>query len=232
MRVPTGRPPLYYRRKLFELLGLPRYSRPALNDIDRKLERHLSFDGGYFVEAGANDGYAQSNTYYLERFRGWSGVLVEPLPELYGRCVRERPRSKVFSCALVARDYEPTMVPMLTAGLMSLVRGAQKSPEADAEHCRQGARIQNTEVSEIEVPARTLTSVLDEAGAGRIDLLSLDVEGYELDVLNGLDLSRYRPRHILVEARFREEIDALLLPSYDVVDELSHHDVLYRARDF
>lgn len=213
------------------MLGLERYSRPALNEIDRKLERYLSFDRGSFVEAGANDGYTQSNTYYLERFRKWRGVLVEPVPELYERCRLERPASKVFCCALVADDYEKPTAPMLAANLTSLVRGAQKSPEADEEHCRLGARIQNTVVSELVVPVRTLSSVLDEAGAGRVDFLSLDVEGYELQALNGLDIERFRPRYLLVEARFRDEIDRRLNPYYDPIDELSHHDVLYRWND-
>ena len=48
--------------------------------------RHLTRRGGVFVEAGANDGYAQSNTYYFERMRGWSGVLIEPVPELAHHC--------------------------------------------------------------------------------------------------------------------------------------------------
>ena len=213
------------------MLGLKRYSRPALHEIDRKLERYLSLDRGCFVEAGANDGYTQSNTYYLERFRGWHGVLVEPLPALSERCRRERPASKVFCCALVADDYEGSTAPMLAANLTSLVRGAQKSPEADEAHCRLGAQIQETAVSEFDVPARTLTSILDEAGAGRIDLLSLDVEGYELQALNGLDIERFRPRYLLVEARFRDEIDRRLNPYYDPIDELSHHDVLYRWKD-
>jgi len=225
------RPRGFVRREIFEFLGLSRYSRPALYGIDRKLERYLSFDGGYFVEAGANDGYTQSNTYYLERFRKWRGVLVEPLPSLYERCRRERPRSRVFRCALVAGDYEAGTASMLAANLTSLVRGAQKSPEADEAHCRAGAQIQNTIVSEFEVPARTLTSVLDEAGAGRVDFLSLDVEGYELQALNGLDIERFRPRYVLVEARFRDEIDRRLNPYYDAVDELTHHDVLYRWKN-
>lgn len=225
------RPRGYVRREIFEFLGLRRYSRPALNGIDRKLERYLSFDGGFFVEAGANDGYTQSNTYYLERFRGWRGVLVEPLPALYERCRRERPRSRVFRCALVGEDYGSGTAPMLAANLTSLVRGAQKSSEADEAHCRAGARIQETLVSEFDVPARTLTSVLEEVGAGRVDFLSLDVEGYELQALNGLDLERFRPRYILVEARFREEVDQRLGPHYDTVDELTHHDVLYRWKD-
>ena len=219
------------KRGVFEFPGLKRYSRPALNGIDRKLERYLPFDGGYFVEAGANDGYTQSNTYYLERFRKWRGVLVEPLPALYERCRKERPRSRVFRCALVADDYEAPTAPMLGANLTSLVRGAQKSPQADEAHCRAGARIQETVVSEFDVPARTLTSVLDEAAAGRVDFLSLDVEGYELQALNGLDIERFRPRHILVEARFREEVERRLSPYYDALDELTHHDVLYRWKD-
>ena len=225
------RPRGFIRRGIFEFLGLERYLRPALNGLDRKLEPYLSFDHGFFVEAGANDGYTQSNTYYLERFRNWRGVLIEPLPAVYERCRLERPASKVFCCALVANDYEGATAPMLAANLTSLVRGAQRSPEADEAHCRLGAQIQDTVVSEVDVPACRLTSVLDEAGAGRVGFLSLDVEGYELQVLNGLDIERFRPRYLLVEARFRDEIDRRLSPYYDPVDELSHHDVLYRWKD-
>ena len=63
-----------------------------------------------------------------------------------------------------------------------------------------------------------------------IDLLSLDVEGFERQALEGLDLRRHRPRFILVEARFREEIDDLLLSHYEAIAQLSHHDVLYRTK--
>jgi hypothetical protein len=50
----------------------------ALDNLDVKLERYLDFDGGTFVEAGANDGVAQSNTLYFEWRRGWRGLLIEP----------------------------------------------------------------------------------------------------------------------------------------------------------
>jgi len=61
------------RRPLFEALGSDRYFPHGLNDLDRKLAKHLNWTGGTFIEAGANDGLTQSNTYWFERFRGWTG---------------------------------------------------------------------------------------------------------------------------------------------------------------
>jgi Methyltransferase FkbM domain len=52
----------------------------------------------------------------------------------------------------------------------------------------------------IEVPVRTLDDILREARApAGFDLLSVDVEGHELEVLSGCDLARWRPRLVLLE---------------------------------
>ena len=52
----------------------------------------------------------------------------------------------------------------------------------------------------IYMKARTLTDILDEYNISQpIDLLSIDVEGYELNVLNGLDLNKYSPSFLLIE---------------------------------
>lgn len=68
------------------------------------------------------------------------------------------------------------------------------------------------------------------AGPYHIDFLSLDVEGSELDVLKELNLDKYRPTCILVEARFFDEVDGCLQPHYVLVEQLSHHDYLYKSR--
>ena len=222
------------RRRLFERLGSARYSRPALFDLDRKLEGYLPERGGVFVEAGAYDGFLQSNTYYFERIKGWTGVLVEPVPALYEACRRERPASRVFNCALVRPELEGKPVEIRVGGLMSVVHGAQGSPDADRAHAQAGTRGGRDPSYDVAVEGRTLSSVLDEAGAADIDLLVLDVEGYEAEALAGLDLDRHAPRFLLVEMLEPEQtkasIEALIEGRFDPVEQLSPYDHLYRRR--
>jgi FkbM family methyltransferase len=216
------------RRRLFERLGSYRYSRPAALGIDRALERHLDFDGGFFIEAGANDGVNFSNTYWFERARGWTGLLVEGIPELARRCERNRPGSVVRNCALVAAGHPEPFVRMHYSNLQSIVEGAA--------HVEQGLRSQGERRTyAVDVPARTITSLLDELRPPRIDLFVLDVEGYEAQALRGLDLERHRPRYILVEAldldAGKREIDALLCDLYEQVEAVTPHDFLYRLSE-
>lgn len=218
------------RRRLWELMRDDRYSHPALYDLDRKLAHYLPERNLTFVELGANDGFTQSNTYYFERFRGWRGVLIEPVPELYERAKRRRRRAKVFNAACVPFDYQGSTVHMTYCNLMSVVQGALHSSAQELEHIRVGSEIQQIRTYELDVPARTLTSILDEALVRQIDLLSLDVEGFELDVLRGLDFDRYAPRFMIIEARFKDEINAFLVDRYEVVEQLSVHDYLYCRR--
>jgi FkbM family methyltransferase len=214
---------------MFERLGSDRYSHPAYDGLDRKLAWYLPERGGVFVEAGAYDGYWGSNTYWFERFRGWSGVLVEPMAELAALARNERPRSQVFQCALVPDDYRAERITLRFGGVMSVVAGAW---EGEEEHARAGADMAGIEPFEIEVPARRLSEILDEASVDEIDLMTLDVEGFEVEALRGLDLARHRPRFLLIEMlREKEErpaIEAMLGANYRHEAKLSGRDHLYR----
>jgi FkbM family methyltransferase len=215
----------WYRCRLFETLGSRRYSQPALFGMDARLAELMPWQGGTFVEAGAHDGYTQSNTYYLERWRGWSGVLVEPIPELRKRCQRRRPRSNVVGCALVGPDFASDAVAIRRGDLMSTI-----VPSATSTIERPAAAQQEQQV--IDVPARTLSAVLEDAGVSEVDVLVLDLEGAELEAIAGLDLERHAPRYILVEALDRAEqqpdLDAALAPEYEFDVLLSDYDLLYR----
>ncbi len=218
------------RRLTFEKLGSDRYSRPSLFQMDRKLEQYLPEDGGTFIEAGAYDGYEQSNTYYLERFKQWKGILIEPIPELFRKCVKERPHSRVFECALVAPEHEGKSLNMVFGGLMSVATTDEDSEKVLA-HASAGNRLGWDKCYEVKVPGRTISSIIDECEMDEIDFLSLDLEGYEDEALKGLDIERHKPRFILIESLENHDLkvktEKAIESRYKVVAELSPYDTLY-----
>ncbi len=229
------RPLVRARRAVCETLGIGRYSWMALNGLDRKIARHLGREGGVFIEAGANDGMNQSNTYYFERMRGWTGLLVEPVPALAAACRKNR-RARVVEAALVAEDIPGATVELHVAGLMSTVAGALGDEAATRRHVETGLAVQGlARHAPLRVPARTLSAVIDETKLAQpVDLLTLDIEGGEAAALRGLDFRRHAPRFICVEARDEAAIRAVLEPRYRLAEVLTdlgtHRDLLYALR--
>lgn len=224
-----------WRRSLWETMRSDRYSRPSLDGLDRKLEHYLDFDGGFFVEAGANDGFTQSNTYYFEKLRRWRGLLIEPIPELAAECRRNR-RGPVIEAALVSREESGSMVEIHFAGLMSTVSGALGEASQETSHVQEGLAVQQLSSSySLRVPARALSSIFDEVGVDdRIDLLSLDVEGAESVALAGLDFERHAPHFVCIEVRNLHDVEVRLGDWYEMVEVLSdkgsYRDILFRLR--
>lgn len=142
-------------------------------------------ENGFFVEVGANHPTKLSQSYHLEQ-AGWTGVLVEPQPDLAAFLVTGR-SAKVFAVACTSPDMAGKQLPLHVAGPLSSLSPGKMAPGAEAEYV-------------IMVPTRTLDQLLKEAEATPpIDMLSIDVEGHELDVLLGLDLERWTPRLIMLE---------------------------------
>ncbi|MBL4884521.1 MAG: FkbM family methyltransferase [Planctomycetaceae bacterium] len=210
----------------------------ALNDLDKKLEPFIGRKNGVFIEAGANNGIRQSNTLYYEKYFGWKGILIEPIPELYQQCKINRPQCNVVNAALVANDYPDETVEMTFCGLMSTTAGAMNSEIQRETHIESGRRFLSEiqDVYNINVKARTLSSILDAFGIKEIDLLSLDIEGYEPMAMMGLDLTRHSPKFLLIEVRHihREEIDHILEKTHHPIAQLTmlddHSDVLYAIK--
>ena len=140
---------------------------------------------GFFVEVGANHPIEGSQTFHLEQ-AGWTGVLVEPQPELAAFLVTSR-KAQVFAVACTSPDKAGQSLPLHVDG-----------PRSALDHSRMAAGAQAAYT--IVVPTRTLDSVLEEARAPTpMELLSIDVEGHEVEVLQGLDFDRWQPMLILVE---------------------------------
>ncbi|HYE01637.1 MAG TPA: FkbM family methyltransferase [Phycisphaerales bacterium] len=152
---------------------------------------------GFYVEVGAFDGYTLSVTYPFEAM-GWTGVLVEALPERAEACRARRPRSMVVHAALGPRGSQ---------GRASFtVVGADETDEmlsflsTSAVHARNLER-RGDRRQTVTVPLTTMDRVLDDAGVapGTIDFVVIDVEGGELGLLRGFDLERFRPRVLCIE---------------------------------
>ncbi len=203
---------LHYR-DLCELLGFKKYSKPYPGHT--QLLSHINYKNGFFVQCGGNDGYFQDPSYYLEKFRGWKGIIVEPLP-ISRLCKRNRKNSKVIQNACVSFAYSEKTVSFIDCNAMSFVKG---SIENGSEWIKLGEDAQNMKHQEISVPARTIQSIIDENtksfGYKEIDLLIADVEGYELQILQGLDFEKNPPKYILLEIQTTErfkEIEKKLTP--------------------
>jgi len=142
---------------------------------------------GLFVEIGANHPTALNNTWFFEQ-RGWRGILIEPLPDRCRELRQLRHRSQIIEAALGAPENRGTAAFKVAAEQAS--SGLVLKPDIKC-------------LGEITVTLTTLDDVLAAAANPKIDFITLDVEGTELDVLRGFSLERHRPLVLLVEDHWR-----------------------------
>jgi FkbM family methyltransferase len=208
----------------------------SLNQLDRKLEKFVDYDNGYFVELGANDGVTQSNSLYFEKYRNWRGLLVEPAPQNYLKCRQNRAsRDNIYCAACVSFGYDKEFVRISYSNLMSAPIGLDSDIKDPHAHAKLGGQFlgDGEAVFEFGAVARTLNSLLLDADAPKlIDFLSLDVEGAELEVLKGVDHHAYRFKFLLVECRdFTRLNDYLQMQGYRFVEKLSEQDYLFTGNE-
>ncbi len=164
----------------------------AQNGEDVVLWRALqSVARGRYVEVGANDPTIDSisRPFYD---RGWSGLVIEPVPALAQSYCSERPRDVVVEAAITSDDVDEVVLHHVeNTGLSTLV------DEIGEEHQRSGFA-----VTDVAVPARTLDDVLSEHLTDDEDIhfLVIDTEGAEAKVLQSVDLSRWRPWVLVIES--------------------------------
>lgn len=169
-------------------------------------------EDGVFVEVGAFDGVHYSNVRRMHEQHGWRGVSIEPVLTNYAKLARAYEGTDVVCLNLAIADEEGD-AEMLVSTYPHLPDWGSDVASLSDESTERWTQAYGATWERQPVRVERLTTVLDRAGVSRVDLLSVDAEGHDLDVLRSLDLDRVRPTMIVVESGEEESAILELLTS-------------------
>ena len=150
---------------------------------------------GLFIEIGANDGKTGSFTYNLSEI-GWHGFNFEPIPRLYQLCCdnhKHHTNVKNYNIALGECEGEVNIIDADTLSTIDtdVINIYSNTPQVKNHF--------NNTNSRHNVKMNTLNNILQENDIANIDMLVLDVEGYEENVLKGFSIEKYNPSIFIIE---------------------------------
>ena len=160
---------------------------------------------GTFIEAGINDGIVFSNTYALA-LMGWSGIGVEPSPEAFKRAkfnYRDMPKVKLYNYAATGRHEGP--IEFFESGTHLKQNDVALLSTVNKKELERWKGTDNT-FEKTLVKARPIKSIIEDSGFDTIDFLSLDLEGSECEVLEQIDLAKYKTQAVCIEWNLNEKI--------------------------
>lgn len=186
----------------------------SINNLDKKLLKYLNFKNGFYIECGANDGVNQSNTWYFEKVLNWRGILIEPNKKIFEELKKNRSSKNIFeNVALVSDSFSKKKIYLTNDNLQSKITD-------------------NHNNSNIEVFTSTLNKILKKNEIYKINLFSLDTEGYEEEVLGGLNLNIFDIDYILIETNYFDKINFMLKNcNYRFEKKLSFNDYLFKRKN-
>jgi FkbM family methyltransferase len=190
----------------------------ATETTDEFLFRELysKIEPGFFIECGALNGVSISNCKILEDFLGWTGLNIEP-SEAFNQLILNRPKAINIRAALGNKDFE-------------ILNFKEDTTNYAASSFNENL-IQNSHIIKnsyiITYTYKTLVSIL---GIKKVDFFSLDVEGYEINVLNGMIGSDTLPSYIFIETHYsnKEDIYSILTNMGYVRVAFFHLDELFK----
>jgi FkbM family methyltransferase len=155
---------------------------------------------GIFIEIGVGDGITLSNTYFLEKYRDWDGLLCEP-SRCFHQSIRESRDSKLVPYAIFNQsDIELDFVEVQGGEELSTIK---KYVDADKHN-----RTNNIEYSVSTITFNDLCS--NYLDTSKIDYLSVDTEGSEYEILSAIDFKSFDISIISVEHNYNTKKMSLI----------------------
>jgi len=170
-----------------------------LEQIEQKLKDIFNNKtDGFFVDIGAHDGISINNTKMLEDL-GWDGICIEPHPKVFQRLVQNR-TCKTVNCAVW--DHNTKVKFLALTGPTEMLSGIQESYDPKHYQRIQFELRRDGGTSEIiEIDALKFESIVMNK---KIDFMSIDTEGSELQILKQINFENYDIELICVENNFFE----------------------------
>ena len=142
-------------------------------------------DVGFFVEFGAADGVEFSNTYWLEKQKGWHGLLIEPDDR---HAITDRPNCWIDRGIVVGPP-----------GKVSLGRTVDPFLSGEYRYSAHSREERLQVVDRVELESIPLSVLLRKYKVEEVHVLSIDTEGTEIEAWGTLDLAVWRPRLVIME---------------------------------
>lgn len=144
---------------------------------------------GFYVDIGANHP-VRFNNLALFYAKGWTGINIEPNPAQFRWFKLWRPNDINLNIGIGLESGSMDFQVFDTDTLSTF------DSDSAAEYQKIGHRIKRT----IKIPVIPLAAILEKYALGKeIDILSIDTEGFDMQVLNSNDWNKYRPHFIILE---------------------------------
>jgi FkbM family methyltransferase len=180
---------------------------------------------GVFIDIGAHNGIAYSNTKFFEEL-GWSGICIEPIPEVFEELEENRKAICLQGCITNKKGTDKFLRvkgPEMLSGLLDKyhpwhMQRVIREVSADSE---------DGSMEIMEVDCFLFNDVLVENNIYHVDLLSIDTEGGELDIIKSIDFSLFDIDIIEVENNFNdnEMRDFIMSKGYQFVINIGADDI-------
>jgi FkbM family methyltransferase len=178
-------------RILYKFLKIERsYSQTGEDKILSMLFQGFGKSNIRYLDVGTNDPVAINNTYLFYR-NGGSGVCVEPNPEMCRRIRKKRPRDKCINVGIGAEDGAEADFYTMSSHTLSTF----SKEEAEGINAAGVFKIESVS----KVPLKTINSIIKENFLTPPDLVSIDVEGWNEEIVYSLDFESPRPFCFCVE---------------------------------